>query len=130
MAYRTSKPLHPTEWDEDLKFKNKRKGVKTKSLGTKTIESDIPYQKATISKETMRLKKTRSKSGKPTKVKAKSVSKVTTGANTKTKEDDSTKYVMAKTKKGHTKTKQISKKKYHKTKKRLQRKHNRGNYQS
>jgi len=126
MAYRTSLPLHPTEFDEDHKVKVKRKGVKTKSLGTKTTETKAPHQAAKVSKETLRLKKTRSKSGKPTKIKSKSVSKVTTGANTKTKADDSTKYVVAKTKRGKTKVKEVSHGKYGRVKKRLKRRYDRG----
>ncbi len=126
MAYRTSLPLHPTEFKEEHKVKVKRKGVKTKSLGKKKTEAKTPNQAAKISKETLRLKKTRSKSGKPTKIKAKSVSKVTTGANTKTKADDSTKYVVTKSKQGKpTKVKQVSQKKYSKVKKRLKRKYDR-----
>ena len=124
MAYRTSKPLHPTEFEEDHRVKNKRKGgVKTKSLGTKTTTSSIPHQVANISKDTLRLKKTSGKSGKPTKLKSVSVSKVTTGANTKSKHDDSIRYSMSK---ANNKSKDISEKKYKRKVKKINRKYNRG----
>ena len=123
MTYRTSLPLHPTEFKEKHKVKYKRKGgVKTTSLGTKTKESDVPHQPSGMSKDILRLKKTKSKSGKPTKVKVKSVAKTTTGGKTLSTTDDSIKYHMTK---GKGKTKEISQKKYKRKVKQINRQYNR-----
>ena len=123
MSYRTSLPLHPTEFKEKHKVKYKRKGgVKTTSLGVKTKESDVPHQPSGISKDILRLKKTKSKSGKPTKVKTKSVAKTTTGGKTLSTTDDSIKYHMTK---GKGKTKDISQKKYNRKVKQINRQYNR-----
>ena len=123
MTYRTSLPLHPTEFKEKHKVKYKRKGgVKTTSLGTKTKESDVPHQPSGMSKDILRLKKTKSKSGKPTKVKTKSVAKTTTGGKTLSTTDDSIKYHMTK---GKGKTKEISQKKYKRKVKQINRQYNR-----
>ena len=127
MTYRTSLPLHPTEFKEKHKVKYKRKGgVKTTSLGVKTKESDVPHQPSGMSKDVLRLKKTKSKSGKPTKVKTKSVAKTTTGGKTMSETDNSTKYSITKDKTGASgKTKDISQKKYKRKVKQINRQYNR-----
>lgn len=126
MAYRTSLPLHPTEFKEKHKVKRKRKGgVKTTSLGTKSMSADIPHQPSGKTKDILRLKKTKSKSGKPTKVKAKSVAKTITGGKTKSETDDQTTYSITKTRSGKkAKTKNISQKKYKRKVKQINRQYN------
>jgi len=129
MAYRTSKPLHPTEFDPVYKTKKKARvrkkgGYKSATLDYTEKESDIPGSSAKIKRTTTSITKTKGKSGKKPSQKKKYVSKSEKGLNTTSTKDDSTSYKYTKVKKsGKIKPKDISQKKYEKKKKRIQKKY-------
>ena len=133
MAYRTSKPLHPTEFGDpevlskktSLKSKPKKKGYKTSGLTESVTKAPITNRPESKFRSTTSVTKKKGHSGK----KGKSKTKYVAAVSTKVKADDpnvKVKYTTTKTKRGEVKKhKEISKKKYLRKKARLKKAHKR-----
>ena len=132
MAYRTSKPLHPTEFgDPEVlsrsskhKSRPKKRGYKTASLLTSVTKNPIDNDPKSKYRATTSVVKKKGRSGKKMKSKGKHVAASSTKLN---QDDPNTKITYTtnktKTKKGHTKTtklKSISKEKYLRKRARLE----------
>lgn len=130
MAYRTSKPLHPTEFDPIYETKKKSRikkkgGYKSATLDKISKESSPPGD-VSSRRTTTSITKTKGKSGKKPTQKKQYVSKTEKGINTPSDKDDSTSYKYTKVKKsGNVKAKKITKKKYERKKKRIEKKYDR-----
>ncbi len=130
MAYRTSRPLHPTEFDPVYETKKKSRirkkgGYKSATLDKTVVESS-PSGNVSSRRTTTSITKTKGKGGKKPTQKKKYVSKVEKGVKTPSVKDDSTSYKYTKVKKsGKIKAKEVTKKKYEKKKKRIEKKYDR-----
>ena len=131
MAYRTSKPLHPTEFDPIYETKKKSRikkkgGYKSATLD-KTVVESLPSGNVSSRRTTTSITKTKGKGGKKPTQRKQYISKIEKGIKTPSAKDDSTTYTYTKVKKsGKTKApKEITKKKYERKKKRIEKKYDR-----
>ena len=131
MAYRTSKPLHPTEFDPIYETKKKSRtrkkgGYKSATLDKMVVES-LPSGNVSSRRTTTSITKTKGKGGKKPTQRRQYISKIEKGIKTPNPKDDSTTYTYTKVKKsGKTKQpKEITKKKYERKKKRIEKKYHR-----
>ena len=144
MAYRTSKPLHPTEFDPIYETKKKSRtrkkgGYKSATLD-KTVVESLPSGNVSSRRTTTSITKTKGKGGKKPTQKKQYISKIEKGIKTPSVKDDSTTYQYTKVRKNKVKrkksgkdkvkirkpkVKEITKKQYERKKKRMEKKYDR-----